>query len=100
MKRERGEFRAAANNSKSRLCAGFWQSTDFLTAKESIEKEQKPMCEFEKRVRELVESGDPNPVTEMLDKVKLVTLFGAERDRYVMETSNRVKEIVAKINSK
>jgi len=100
MKRQRGEFREAAKDAKSRMGAGFWNTTDFITAKESLDKEKEPECEFVARVRELVESGDPNPVTEMLDKVKLVTLFGTERDRYVMETSNRVKEILAKMNNK
>jgi len=95
MKRQKGELREVATESKARLGGGFWQGNDVTKAREFIKREE-PADDFEKRVMDLLAIKHPNPVQVMLDKEHIETLEGADKERYVMELSTRVQDIITK----
>ncbi|MCL2587458.1 MAG: hypothetical protein FWE31_04455 [Firmicutes bacterium] len=98
MKRQRGELREEANASKQRLAGGFWHGTGIDIAKDQIAN---PKVEpFEEKVKRLVKEGHSNPVSEMLDKTHMETLFGPERERYILETSSRVQQVIMSMPKK
>ena len=56
-----------------------------------------PPCELEDLVKSLLNDGVESPLAAILCKEKLETLSETERERYVLETSRRVQEIILKI---
>jgi vacuolar-type H+-ATPase subunit C/Vma6 len=98
MKRERTAFRQTARLAKTRLGSGFWSKEH---KKASLENINNPDCEeerFYKRVESLLQSGDDNPLANLLDREYMATLDEASRGRYVLNLSGLVNKSIERYN--
>ena len=98
MKRQRGVLRTKAITAKQRLASGFWKSTtrdQVFTIKHSVTREED---EFYERVKALLSIGVINPLSQLLDRSHIETLCQRERERYIFDLSEKIRECTRRYN--
>ena len=122
MKRQRGEFRSAAQSARQRLGSGFWlgervkmQHAVDIASEKGVESGVVRDFYLEKLKARISSADVPdelylrvasilkdypqsNPLSLVLDRVYMTTLSDSDRERYVLNLSRDVKDCVSRYN--
>ena len=91
MKRERGFFRGSCLAAKMRLSTGY-SSKEMIQQKFNYNKDDEQF--YQKVCMLLNTTPNCNPLAGVLDREYMLTLHGAERERYVFTLSKQVQHCI------
>jgi len=98
MKRQKSVLRSNAAMAKRRLATGFWNTPH---NKHNLENINNPDGEDEQLYRSVVNilnTGNSNPLSALLDQEYMSQLDEASRQRYVLNMSNLVNKSIERYN--
>ena len=91
-KRKKTQLRCNAAMAKRRLSTGFWNRAHEKSSLENINNPDGPDEQFYRTIANILNAGNANPLSALLDHEYMATLDDTARQRYVLNMSQRINK--------